>query len=122
MTPSAAPVEETRQAGLRSSQPARERWAHAWRISTRYFVSDDWKWAWFLVVCYCVIEVGTTYVFLLSNTWQREFYDAIEQRQGGLFLSLVVMFMMIAGLAIGTQVLHNIVALDAVDPVAAMAE
>ncbi|MGH1556940.1 ABC transporter ATP-binding protein/permease [Caulobacter segnis] len=72
-------------------------------------MSDDWKWAWFLVVCYCVIEVGTTYVFLLSNTWQREFYDAIEQRQGGLFLSLVVMFMMIAGLAIGTQVLHNIV-------------
>ncbi|MDY0958860.1 ABC transporter ATP-binding protein/permease [Sphingomonas sp. CFBP8993] len=110
MMPPPANVEETRrEAGLQPAQPARERWAHAWRLSTRYFVSDDWKWAWFLVACYCVIEVGTTSVFLLSNTWQREFYDTIEQRQGGLFLSLVVTFMMISGLAIGTQFLHNIV-------------
>ncbi|WP_294242237.1 ABC transporter ATP-binding protein/permease [uncultured Sphingomonas sp.] len=110
MMPPPAHVEETRrEAGLQSPQPARARWAHAWRISTRYFVSDDWKWAWFLIACYCVIEVGTTYVFLLTNSWQRAFYDAIEQRQGGLFLSLVGMFMMIAGLAVGTSFLHNIV-------------
>ena len=110
MMPPPAHVEETRrEAGLQPAQPASERWAHAWRLSTRYFVSQDWKWAWFLVACYCVIEVGTTSAFLLSNKWQREFYDAIEQRQGAQFLSLVVMFMMIAGLAIGTQFLHNIV-------------
>lgn len=110
MMPPPANVEEARrEAGLQSAQPARERWAHVWKMSTRYFVSDDWKWAWFLLACYCAIEVGTTYVFLLSNKWQREFYDAIEQRQGGLFLSLVGMFVMIAGIAIGTQFLHNIV-------------
>ncbi|MFD1033503.1 ABC transporter ATP-binding protein/permease [Sphingomonas hankookensis] len=110
MMPPPANVEETRrEAGLQSTQPARERWAHAWRLSTRYFVSDDWKWAWFLVTCYCLIEVSTTSVFLLLNTWQREFYDTIEQRQGGLFLSLVVKFIMISGMAIGTQVLHNLV-------------
>ncbi|MGO1305007.1 MAG: ABC transporter ATP-binding protein/permease, partial [Sphingomonas parapaucimobilis] len=104
MMPPPAHVEETRrEAGLQPAQPAGERWAHAWRLSARYFVSQDWKWAWFLVACYCVIEVGTTSAFLLSNKWQREFYDAIEQRQGAQFLSLVVMFMMIAGLAIGTQ-------------------
>ena len=110
MIPPPGNVEETRrEAGLRPAQPAGERWAHAWKLSSRYFVSEDWKMAWFLVACYCAIEISTTYVFLLSNQWQREFYDAIEQRQGGLFLSLVVMFMMIAGLAIGSQFLHNIV-------------
>jgi len=108
--PPPANVEETRrEAGLQSSQPARERWAHAWRLSTRYFVSDDWKWAWFLVACYCAIEVGTTYAFLLANQWQRNFYDAIEQRQGGLFLSLVFAFSMIILLQIGTSFANNIV-------------
>ncbi len=110
MTPQPVNVEETRrEAGLRSSQPARERWAYAWRLSTRYFVSDDWKWAWFLVACYCAIEIGTTYAFLLSNQWQRHFYDAIEQRQGGLFLSLVFAFSMIIVLQIGTAFAHNLV-------------
>ncbi|MBB4608861.1 ABC transporter ATP-binding protein/permease [Sphingomonas yabuuchiae] len=110
MMPPPAHAEETRrEAGLQPVQPAGARWAHAWRLCTRYFVSQDWKWAWFLVACYCAVEVGTTYAFLLSNTWQRDFYDAIERRQGAQFVSLVVMFMMIAGLAIGTQFLHNIV-------------
>lgn len=108
--PPPANVEETRrEAGLRSTQPARERWSHAWRLSTRYFVSDDWKWAWFLVACYCAIEVGTTYALLLANQWQRNFYDAIEQRQGGLFLSLVFAFATIIVLQIGTAIAHNIV-------------
>lgn len=110
MVPNPANVEEARrEAGLQSRQPARERWAHAWRLSTRYFVSEDWKWAWFLVACYCAIEVGTTYAFLLANQWQRNFYDAIEQRQGGLFLSLVLAFSIIIAIQIGTALAHNIV-------------
>ncbi|WP_210163207.1 ABC transporter ATP-binding protein/permease [Niveispirillum irakense] len=110
MIPPPTNVEETRQeAGLQSTQSTRERWAHAWRLSTRYFVSDDWKWAWFLVVCYCAIEIGTTYAFFWSNQWQRQFYDAIEQRQGAKFLPLVVMFLMIAALEVGTMFAHNIV-------------
>lgn len=110
MMPQPANVEETRrEAGLRSPEPAGERWAHAWRITTRYFVSEDWKWAWFLVACYCAIEVGTTYAFLLANQWQREFYDAIEMRQGSLFVSLIIAFAMIILLQIGTSFLHNIV-------------
>lgn len=108
MVPQPANVEETRrEAGLQPSQPARERWAHAWWLSSRYFVSNDWKWAWFLVACFCAIEGATTYIFLLSNQWQRSFYDAIEQRQGGLFLSLVLTFAMIAALEIGA-ILCNI--------------
>ncbi|MCT8001975.1 ABC transporter ATP-binding protein/permease [Sphingomonas sanguinis] len=110
MMPPPANVEETRrEAGLQPAQPARERWAHAWRISKRYFVSDDWKWAWFLVACYCVIEIGTTYAFFWSNQWQRQFYDAIEQRQAAKFISLVVMFLMIAALAVATDFAHSIV-------------
>ncbi|WP_257575437.1 ABC transporter ATP-binding protein/permease [Sphingomonas sanguinis] len=110
MMPPPANVEETRrEAGLQPPQPARDRWRHAWRIGTRYFVSDDWKWAWFLILCYCVIEIGTTYAFFWSNQWQRQFYDAIEQRQGARFLSLVVMFLMIAGMEVGTMFAHNIV-------------
>ncbi len=67
------------------------------------FRVDDWKWAWFHGPCYCVIEIGTTYAFFWSNQWQRQFYDAIEQRQGARFLSLVVMFLKIAGMEVGTM-------------------
>ncbi|RSV36461.1 ABC transporter ATP-binding protein/permease [Sphingomonas sp. ABOLE] len=110
MVPTPANVEEARrEAGIQSNQPARERWAHAWRLSTRYFVSEDWKWAWFLLACYCAVEIGTTYAFLLANHWQRNFYDAIEQRQGGLFLSLVFAFAMIILLQIGSAFAHNII-------------
>ena len=113
MIPQPANVEETRrEAGLQPNQPARERWAHAWRLSSRYFVSDDWKWAWFLVACFCVIEASSTYIFLLTNRWQRSFYDAIEQRQGGLFMSLVLTFAMIAALEIGVIFFNNIVGMS----------
>lgn len=110
MIPPPANVEETRrEAGLQSAQPAGERWRHAWRLTTRWFVSDDWKWAWFLLACYILVEVSSTYVMLLANTWQRAFYDTIEQRQGAKFLSLVFMFIMVAALTIGTIFAHNIV-------------
>lgn len=113
MVPQPANVEETRrEAGLQPAQPARERWAHAWRLSSRYFVSADWKWAWFLVACLCVIEASSTYIFLLTNRWQRSFYDAIEQRQGGLFLSLVMTFAMIAALEIGVIFFNNIIGMS----------
>ena len=110
MIPPPANVEETRrEAGLQPAQPARERFAHAWRLTTRYFVSDDWKMAWFLLIAYAAISFGGVYTFILSNHWQRDFFDSIEQRQSSLFVTLIFTFLMIAALQVAFIVANNLV-------------
>ncbi|CDO34341.1 ABC transporter ATP-binding protein/permease [Novosphingobium sp. KN65.2] len=110
MMPPSADVEEARrEAGLQPNQPARERFAHAWRLTTRYFVSEDWKAAWALLIAYCAISFGGVYTFILSNHWQREFFDSIEQRQSSLFVTLIMTFLMIAALQVGVVLANNLV-------------
>lgn len=110
MMPPPANVEETRrEAGLQKAQPARERIAHAWRLTTRYFVSEDWKAAWGLLILYAAISFGGVYTFILSNYWQRDFFDSIEQRQSGLFVSLILTFLMIAALQVAFILANNLV-------------
>ena len=110
MIPQPANVEETRrEAGLRSSQPARERLAHAWRLTTRYFVSEDWKAAWLLLILYTAISFGSVYTFVLANEWQRDFFDSIEQRQSSQFLPLIFTFLLIAAFQVAVLVTNNLV-------------
>lgn len=109
--PPPANVEETRrEAGLHPAQPARERMAHAWRLTTRYFVSEDWKAAWLLLILYAAISFGGVYTFILSNKWQRAFFDSIEQRQSNLFVTLIFTFLMIAALQVAFIVVNDLVA------------
>ncbi|OZA18658.1 MAG: hypothetical protein B7X90_11505 [Novosphingobium sp. 17-62-19] len=108
--PPPANVEETRrEAGLEPPQPARERLSHAWRLTTRYFVSEDWKMAWLLLIAYAAISFGGVYTFILSNHWQRDFFDSIEQRQSSLFVTLIFTFLMIAALQVAFIVANNLV-------------
>ncbi|RKS91192.1 ABC transporter ATP-binding protein/permease [Sphingosinicella microcystinivorans] len=108
--PPPANVEETRrEAGLRTTQPARERFAHAWRLTTRYYVSEDWKAAWLLLILYAAISFGGVYTFIQLNHWQREFFDSIEQRQSSLFVTLIFTFLMISALQVGVIVANNLV-------------
>ncbi|HQS96707.1 ABC transporter ATP-binding protein/permease [Novosphingobium sp. 17-62-19] len=110
MMPPPANVEETRrEAGLEPPQPARERLSHAWRLTTRYFVSEDWKMAWLLLIAYAAISFGGVYTFILSNHWQRDFFDSIEQRQSSLFVTLIFTFLMIAALQVAFIVANNLV-------------
>ncbi len=110
MMPSPENVEETRrEAGLDGPQPSRERWAHAWRLTSRYFASEDWKAAWFLVTCYVGLQLGMVYIFVLANEWQRDFFDTIEQRQAGLFVPLIFTFLMIAALEVGASMINSLV-------------
>ncbi|MDM8010900.1 MAG: ABC transporter ATP-binding protein/permease [Parasphingorhabdus sp.] len=110
MIPAPANVEETRrEAGLRSTQPARERFAHAWRLTTRYYMSEDWKAAWFLLILYAALSLGGVYTFILLNQWQRDFFDSIEQRQSGLFITLIFTFLLISAFQVAVIVVNNLV-------------
>lgn len=84
-----------REAGLSPPQPAGERISHAWRLLYRYWVSSDWKAAWLLLIGYLIFEFGAVYVMVWSNRWQREFFDSVESRATGMFLSLVMTFIII---------------------------
>lgn len=110
MIPAPANVEETRrEAGLRPTQPARERFAHAWRLTTRYYLSEDWKAAWFLLILYAALSLGGVYTFILLNQWQRDFFDSIEQRQSGLFITLIFTFLLISAFQVAVIVVNNLV-------------
>lgn len=109
MPPPANVEEARREAGLQTTQPARERFAHAWRLTTRYYVSEDWKAAWLLLILYAAISFGGVYTFIQLNHWQREFFDSIEQRQSSLFITLIFTFLMISALQVAVIVANNLV-------------
>lgn len=94
-----------REAGLNSPQPAHERISHAWRLLYRYWTSSDWKAAWLLLITFIAFEFGSVYVMVWANNWQRAFFDSVESRASGIFLSLVTTFIIImvaqVGLIIG---------------------
>lgn len=110
MIPEPENVEETRrEIGLDGPEPAESRLKHAWRLTARYFVSEDWKAAWLLLICYIALETGVVYLMLWLNNWNRSFYDAVEQRHSNLFLGLVAMFTAIAFAQVGITQLSTLV-------------
>ncbi|WP_243445610.1 ABC transporter ATP-binding protein/permease [Sphingosinicella microcystinivorans] len=78
-------------------------------MTTRYYVSEDWKAAWLLLILYAAISFGGVYTFIQLNHWQREFFDSIEQRQSSLFVTLIFTFLMISALQVGVIVANNLV-------------
>ncbi|OZA62247.1 MAG: hypothetical protein B7X78_06605, partial [Sphingomonadales bacterium 39-62-4] len=65
--------------------------------------------AWLLLIAYAAISFGGVYTFILSNHWQRDFFDSIEQRQSSLFVTLIFTFLMIAALQVAFIVANNLV-------------
>ncbi|HEV8391579.1 MAG TPA: SbmA/BacA-like family transporter, partial [Dongiaceae bacterium] len=55
-------------------------WSKVWRLSWPYFRSDEWRSAWILLIAVVVLSLGRVYISVLLNDWNRDFYNALQQK------------------------------------------
>ena len=60
--------------------PVTRFWAKVWRLTWPYFRSDEWRSAWVLLVAVVILNLGRVYLGVLFNEWNREFFNALEQK------------------------------------------
>jgi putative ATP-binding cassette transporter len=63
-----------------------------WSLTAPYWRSDQWRTAWVLIVAIVALTLGGVYLNVQLNTWYRQFYDALEQRDISAFWSLLLYF------------------------------
>lgn len=101
--------EVRRETGLASPQAATARWRDAWRLVRGYWRSPDWKFAWFALITLLFFQFGTAFILLRTNQWQRQFFDAIEQREQAQLVPLMLVFLGIMGLQVAMILAENLI-------------
>ncbi len=76
----------------------------AWRILMPYWRSEDRRTALVLLAAIVFLNLGAVYVLVLLNSWNRAFYDALQQRDFAAFTHELGHFCLLAGLFIVTAV------------------
>jgi vitamin B12/bleomycin/antimicrobial peptide transport system ATP-binding/permease protein len=72
----------------------------AWRITKTYWLSEE-KWsAWGLLLAVVALNLGNVYISVRINEWNNTFYDALQAFNGAEFFRQIVIFCILAGLAI----------------------
>ena len=74
-----------------------------WRLSARYFSSEDRLRARFLLLSVIAIELGLVTVAVLLNRWYANFYNALQDRNSDAFSSQLLVF---CGIAIAATLLN----------------
>ena len=67
-----------------------------WALTAPFWRSDQWRWAWGLLIAVVALTLGLVYVNVLVNDWFRQFYNALEQRDAGSFPNLILYFSVLA--------------------------
>src|SRR5688572_15670909 len=55
-------------------------WRKIWRLTWPYFRSNEWRSAWVLLVAVILLNLGRVYLGVLFNEWNRDFFNALEQK------------------------------------------
>lgn len=79
-------------------------WRAVWRLIQPYWISEE-KWrAWGLLFAIVVLALGMVYLEVLFNTWNREFYNALETRNYKTFTAQLWRFSYLAFIFIGVAI------------------
>lgn len=79
-------------------------WRAVWRLILPYWVSDE-KWrARGLLFAIVVLALGMVYLEVLFNTWNREFYNALETKNYKVFTEQLWRFSYLAFIFIGVAI------------------
>lgn len=71
-----------------------------WALAAPYWRSSERRLAWALLGAIVGLTLGMVYLNVLLNDWQRQFYNALEQRDFGSFQSLLLYFCVLAAIYI----------------------
>ncbi len=69
-------------------------------LTVPYWQSEERLRAWVLLAAVVGLTLGLVYILVLLNDWNRQFYNALEQRDAGLFPGLLLQFSILAGIYI----------------------
>jgi vitamin B12/bleomycin/antimicrobial peptide transport system ATP-binding/permease protein len=77
---------------------------NVWKLASPYWRSEE-KWrAWVLLAAIVTLSLSTVYLLVLLNDWNRQFFNALEQKDERDFFVLLVYFCYIAALYIAAVV------------------
>ena len=72
----------------------------AWRIARSYWVSEEKRSAWGLLVAVVALNLGNVYISVRINEWNNAFYNALQKFDGGEFFRQLALFGVLASLYI----------------------
>ena len=71
-----------------------------WALVAPYWASEDRLRAWGLLGTVVALTLGAVYLNVLFNDWNRQFYDALQNKDFASFKSLLLYFCVLAAIAI----------------------
>jgi putative ATP-binding cassette transporter len=71
-----------------------------WQLAAPYWRSEEKGQAWVLLAAIVAMTLGIVYMLVLLNEWNREFFNALEQKDSQDFFVLLVYFCFLAGVFI----------------------
>jgi putative ATP-binding cassette transporter len=71
-----------------------------WQLTAPYWRSEEKGSAWLLLISIVALTLGIVYMLVLLNEWNREFFNALEQKQAQDFFVLLLYFCFLAAVYI----------------------
>src|SRR5580692_5738681 len=87
-----------------SGQPDR---VSAWSLIKPYWVSEERRTAWGLLITIIVMDLLVVGINARLNTWNRDFYNALEGRKVHEFPQLMLLFSALAFAFVGISVYNR---------------
>ena len=88
---------------------AQSRWSFlpdVWRLAKPYWQSEDKLWAWVLLVAVIALNLLGVWLSVLYNFWNRDFFNALQDYDVGVFWSQLLVFAAIATAIIASSILE----------------
>jgi vitamin B12/bleomycin/antimicrobial peptide transport system ATP-binding/permease protein len=80
---------------IKASPPEPDDKVSAWSLIKPYWVSEEWKLAWALLITIIAINLTNVWLSVKFNTWSGEFYNALQAKNVREFPHLMGVFSMI---------------------------
>jgi vitamin B12/bleomycin/antimicrobial peptide transport system ATP-binding/permease protein len=77
-----------------------------WRLAAPYWRSEDRFWAWTLLIAAIALSLGLVYINVRLNNWNREFYEALQNKDLASFGPLLMQFTVLAVIYITAAVIQ----------------
>ncbi len=77
---------------------------NVWKLSVPYWRSEERWQAWALLAAIVALSLSTVYILVLFNDWNRQFYNALEQKDERDFFALLGYFCLLAAIYIAVAV------------------